>query len=47
MWSWLVSLWAAWMNPFDWAPDEERDFTDRTPLEPECPTTQPTDWGTP
>jgi len=39
MWSWLVSLWAAWMNPFDWAPDS--DF----PGDLECPDTQPTSPG--
>jgi len=39
MWTWLVSLWQAWRDPFDW--DLDSDF----PADIDCPTTQPTSPG--
>lgn len=52
-WAWLVDLWGAWRDPLDVWPDDEDTFpdsdtfSDRIPLDADCPTTQPTDWGQP
>lgn len=40
MWAWLVSLWQAWRDPFDWA-EPDSDY----PADIDCPTTQPTSPG--
>jgi hypothetical protein len=52
-WAWLVDLLAAWRDPLDVWPDDEDTFpdsdtfSDRIPLNADCPDTQPTDWGQP
>lgn len=46
--AWVKATWAAWREPFDAWPDDEDDFpnsdnwSDRTPLDSDCPDTQPT-----
>lgn len=48
LWAWIQSVWAAWMDPvdvFDSDFPESNPFTDRTPLEFDCPDTQPSQPG--
>lgn len=44
-WAWIKDIWAAWKDPVDVFdsdfPDSD-NWTDRTPLDAQCPDTQPT-----
>lgn len=46
--AWLIDLWRTWRNqPFEWDfdfPDSD-NWTDRTPIDADCPDTQPTSPG--
>jgi hypothetical protein len=46
LWAWIKSVWAAWMDPMDVFDDDtfpdSDGWTDRTPLDADCPDTQPT-----
>lgn len=51
IWAWIKLVWAAWMDPVDVWPDDEDVFpdsdgwTDRIPIDADCPDTQPTSPG--
>ena len=46
--AWLADLWRTWRNqPFEWDADfpDSDAWTDRTPLDADCPDTQPSQPG--
>ena len=49
LWAWIMSVWAAWVDPMDVFDDDtfpdSDGWTDRIPLDADCPDTQPSQPG--